>query len=80
MTCNIEQIQSELQLDRDTQKKYFDPGTKTLTNLKPGDVVRMETPRGWRPAEAEVVTSGPIQDLTLSNRAQRVTEEIVVWS
>ena len=50
---NIEpqKVHNQLESLRFRQKEYYDQGVKPLTDIKPGDSLRLHTPQGWKPAE-----------------------------
>ncbi len=45
-----EDTPEKIQERHDHQRQYYDRNAKPLTPLVPGDVVRMQTSEGWRPA------------------------------
>jgi hypothetical protein len=44
-------VKDTLQNYRARQKHYYDRNTRTPSDLKPGDAIRVRTPSGWKPAE-----------------------------
>ena len=49
----------QLKERQQTQKKYYDRGTRELSVLKPGDVVRMQVRNQWKPAVVSDVSAHP---------------------